>query len=78
MRDTIEITTKANWLPFDVPDHGTTIDDCDNEQFFPIEDMEPHVLDALAGRWLDNLYASANRNKPWTMVAVDKVRVAKP
>ena len=35
---------------------------------FPIEELDPAVLDALAQQWLDHLYACCNREPPFRKV----------
>lgn len=74
MNDVVEVKTTVRFKPFNVPNYARVETPAKPRQegfqespAISIEDLEPAVLDALAERWLDNLYASAKRPSPFTM-----------
>lgn len=69
---TVTVITKVDYKPFTVPSFARLEmpprpkqDGIQELPGIPLRELEPHVLDALAGRWLDNLYASVERASPW-------------
>ena len=69
--DTVEVRTRAHFQAFEVPEFALMVSDPESDSGVRvrIEDLEPQVLDALAKRWLDNLFASAQRRSPFEMAA---------
>jgi hypothetical protein len=74
MTDAIEVKTTVRFQPFNVPNYARIVMPTAPRQegfketpAIPIEDLEPDVLDALAARWLDNLYAAAKRPSPFAI-----------
>jgi hypothetical protein len=68
----VEVKTTLRLRPFEVPDTVRIMLDTEetpDDPSIPIEELDREALDALAGRWLDNLYASVNRPSPFYLGA---------
>lgn len=70
--DTVEVKTGVRFRTLDVPRFAyldvppmPKQDGVQPLPRFPLADLAPEVIDALAARWLDNLYASVNRASPF-------------
>jgi len=69
---TVEVSTKMRFKPFPVPNTvalemppGLRQDGFKTGPTFKLDEVDPQVLDALAERWLDNLYASVGKPSPF-------------
>jgi hypothetical protein len=65
---TVEVKTTLRLRPFDVPDATRIIihdDEQPDDPLIPIAELDREALDALAERWLDNLFASVKRPSPF-------------
>lgn len=65
--DTVTVKTQMTFAAFLAPKTVRVILDEEEpgENWLCVEDIEPHVLDALAQQWLDHLYASVGRGCPF-------------
>lgn len=72
MSDAVTVMTKVRFKPFNVPNFASIQVGPRPKQegisplpSIPIAELDAEVLDALAGRWLDNLYAAVGRASPF-------------
>lgn len=64
---TVEVKTTVRFQPFEVPEYAQILVDDDTDTYgVKLAELDANALDALAGRWLDNLFASVNRASPFT------------
>jgi hypothetical protein len=70
--DAVIVTTKIGFRPFDVPAFAyMDVPAQPRQEGFsanprlPLTELDDDVLDALAKRWLDNLFASVSRPSPF-------------
>jgi hypothetical protein len=73
MADTVEIKTKVSFRAWPVPDSasldvppGLKQEGMKPVPTFPLTELDDEVVDALAQRWLDNLYANRAQDAPFT------------
>jgi hypothetical protein len=71
MTDTITVRSEVDYACWDTPGTvGVVVKRVLEEGTYtietPVADVSPEVIDALAGRWLDHLYAGLNRASPFT------------
>ena len=66
---TVEVKTTVRFRSLEVPDSVrlmVEIEETPDDPSIPLAELEPEVIDALAETWLANLYASLNRQSPFT------------
>ena len=60
MADQVDVTMRASFKRWHVPNFATTV----SGGSVHVRDLEPHVLDAVAQAWLDDLYQKTGRAAP--------------
>lgn len=72
MTDTVTVTARVTYRAWPVPSHAVLDMPPQPKQAgltelpkIAVEELDPHVLDALATQWLDHLYASVGRQHPF-------------
>lgn len=73
MSDTVEVKTKVSFRAWEVPTEATVDLPAGERQdgfkplpTIPLVELDDDVVDALAQRWLANLYANRQRAAPFT------------
>lgn len=81
MTDIIEVKTTVRFKPWIVPDYANLDvgvrprqEGFKPSEGIPVGELDPEVLDALAQRWLDNLYASVKRRPPFRLTPKESTR----
>ena len=70
MSDTIEVKTTVSFRAWPIPESAIVdFGDADDAQLpsIPLTDLASDVVDALAQRWLDNLYANRGQASPFVI-----------
>ena len=70
MTDTVKVSVPVNYATWNVPRYAVLVDSNDSNRTLscPIDKVDINVIHSLAGKWLDQLYASLGKSSPWRRI----------